>query len=117
MKFIFKKFRDFTKSQPIILENIEDMVEKYYSDLPEEEKNEKVLFFADKLNKSVEKNGEWVTKTILHSIEQKMKAEKRRRSASPEEIEAQNAKNQQAMARSREDSRKMTQKYGRRWNK
>ena len=45
------------------------------------------------------------------------KAEKRRRLASPEEIEAQNAKNQQAMARSREDSRKMTQKYGRRWNK
>lgn len=113
MKLFLENFRKFKKSVSLISENISDMVEKYYSDLPEEEKREKVLLFTDKLNKNIEKYGNWITKTTLHSLEQRMIADKKKREASPEEREASKDKMDKLRAISSASQRKYNQKYGR----
>ena len=72
MKNIFEGFRKFVKESS---QSIEDLVNHYYSDLPEEEKQEKIATFSNRLNQGIQKNGEWIRKTLMHSLEQKMKIE------------------------------------------
>jgi hypothetical protein len=114
MKNIFEDFRKFVKESA---ESIEDLVNHYYSDLPEEEVQKKIAIFSSRLNKGIEQNGEWMRKTLMHSLEQKMKIEKKRRSRSPEEEKADAAAAEKASLRSKEQSREMARKYGRRWNR
>lgn len=114
MKNIFEGFRKFVKESS---QSIEDLVNHYYSDLPEEEKQEKIATFSNRLNQGIQKNGEWIRKTLMHSLEQKMKIEKTRRNRTPEEEAAAKAVSDKAKLRSQERSKEMTRKYGRRWNR
>tara|TARA_R100001510_G_C7462508_1_gene82390 strand:+ start:8 stop:352 length:345 start_codon:yes stop_codon:yes gene_type:complete len=114
MKRIFENFREFTN----LNENkIEDMVDNYYSDLSEEEREEKKKYFSDRLEKGIKKSGEWMRKTLLHALESRMKEDRRRRERSPEEEESEKKAAEKRKSISQKSSREMTKKYGRRWNK
>ena len=114
MKKIFKNFRQFAN----LKENkIKELVDKYYSDLSDEERDEKEKHFTNKLESGIKRNGEWMRKTLLHAIESRMKSEKRNRERSPEEVEADKEASVKAKMRSDKMSREMTKKYGRRWNR
>ena len=97
--------------------SVEEMVDEYYSDLSEEERQERKEYFLKKLENGISKNGEWIRKTLMTSFERKMKIERKRRNMSDEEREQVRKAETDAIIRSQSQSREMTKKYGRRWNK
>ncbi len=113
MKKIVENFRKFADSG----DEIDKLVAKYYSDLSDDARQEKVDFFKKRMKASVRTNGEWIRKTMLHSFEQKMKAERQRRERTPEETAAAKAASEKSKLKSDESEREMRRKYGRRWNK
>jgi hypothetical protein len=113
MRVLFENFRKFADSG----DEIEQLVSKYYSDLTDEEQQEKSNFFKKRMTISVKNSGEWIRKTMLHSFEERMKIERERRERSPEDAAAAKASAEKSSLRSKEKSREMNKKYGRRWNK
>ena len=113
MKKLIENFRKFADSG----DEIERLVSKYYSDLTDEEQQEKVDFFKKRMTASVKNSGEWIRKTMLHSFEQRMKLDKKRRERTPDEIEADKSASEKSKIKSDERAREMRRKYGRRWNR